>query len=248
MKQLSFLKRTASALVVLSALGISQHALAENATMNAGNSITASENTALKKLKREDTVLLLVDHQVGLFTGVTDISTSELKHNLVALAKAARVLGIPVIVTATMPDGMWGPTIPELRAALPDVPVIVRGTIDAWQDPAVQSAIKKTGRHQLLVAGVSTEICASLPALSAKADGYDSRVVIDASGTFSEAKKTAGLARLQMAGIPIVDYATAAVEMLGSNDDPKAHDVYGALDIPFAGLVYNLQQAFTKKK
>jgi nicotinamidase-related amidase len=210
-------------------------------------SYTQAATANLRTLSRDDTVLLLVDHQIGLFTGVRDIPVAELKHNVVALAKAARALGIPVVVTATMPDGMWGPTIPELREALPGVPVISRTVINAWDDPNVQAAIKKTGRKQILIAGTSLEVCATLPALSAKADGYDARVVLDASGTFSEAKRTAGIERLARADIPLTDYATAAVEMLKDNSDPQAGAVYGALDIPFATLVGQLKAAKSGK-
>lgn len=204
-------------------------------------------NAYLAPQSRDDTVLLLVDHQVGLFTGVRDMPVAELKHNVVALAKAAQALGVPVIMTATMPDGMWGPTIPELRAALPGVPVINRTVVNAWQDPQVQAAIRKTGRKQILIAGVSLEVCATFPALSAKAAGYDTRVVLDASGTFNDTKRVVGLQRLAGAGVPVTDYATAAVEMLRDNTDPKAQDVYAALDMPFANLVWQLHSAFSNK-
>ncbi len=206
-----------------------------------------AQNAYLNLLSRENTVLLLTDHQVGLYTGVRDITVGDLKHNVVALAKAARILGVPVILTATMTDGMWGPVIPELLAAVPDVQPIVRSKINAWEDARVVAAVAKTGRKQLVVAGVSLEICATYPALSAKAAGYDSRVVLDASGTFSEPKRTAGLARLAGAGIPVMDYASVAVEMLGDNNDPKAHDVYGALDMPFATLVWQVTSSAAKK-
>jgi len=211
------------------------------------NAMSNAQNAYLNLLSRENTVLLLTDHQVGLYTGVRDITVGDLKHNVVALAKAARILGVPVILTATMTDGMWGPVIPELLAAVPDVQPIVRSKINAWEDPRVVAAVAKTGRKQLVVAGVSLEICATYPALSAKAAGYDSRVVLDASGTFSEAKRTAGLARLAGAGIPVMDYASVAVEMLGDNNDPKAHDVYGALDMPFATLVWQVTSSAAKK-
>ncbi|WP_421215840.1 isochorismatase family protein [Aeromonas jandaei] len=207
---------------------------------------TVSPNRYLEMLSRDNAVLLLVDHQVGLLSGVRDTTVGELKHNVVALANAARALGVPVIVTATMPDGMWGPTMPELTSALPDVKVINRTVINAWDDPAVRAAIEKTGRKQLIIAGVSLEICASFPALSAKAAGYDARVVLDASGTFNEAKRTTGLQRLLGAGIPVTDYASAAVEMLRSNVDHKAHDVYSALDMPFATLVWQMQEGAKK--
>lgn len=87
----------------------------------------------------------VVDHQIGLLPSVRDMDVAELKHNIVALAKAARVLGVPVVVTATAPDGMWGLTMPELTAALPGVQVISRTTINAWDEPKVVAAVKATG-------------------------------------------------------------------------------------------------------
>ncbi|HCG0809228.1 TPA: isochorismatase family protein [Pseudomonas aeruginosa] len=215
---------------------------ADNNTRNVASTETASSSAMpLTPLSRDNTVLLLVDHQIGLFTGVRDIPVAELTHNVVGLAKAAKTLGIPVVLTATMPDGMWGPTIPELKAALPGVDVIARTSINAWDDPKVRAAIEKTGRKQVLIAGVSLEICAMQPALSAKMAGYDSRVVLDASGTFGDAKRTVALARLAGTGVPITDYASAAIEMLGDNTDPKAVQVYSDVDMPFAKLVWQLK-------
>lgn len=242
MKLHSFLKATVLALAVVTTsaamTGVATAAPASNAAAPAG--------AASSLLSRDNTVLLLVDHQVGLFTGVRDIDLGQLKHNVVGLAKAAKTLGIPVVVTATMPDGMWGPTIPELTAALPGVPVINRTAINAWDDPKVRAAIEKTGRKQVLIAGVSLEVCATFPALTLKAAGYDPRVVLDASGTFSDAKRTAGLQRLATAGITVTDYATAGVEMLHGNNDPKAQQVYADLDMPFAGLVWQLKNSAAK--
>jgi nicotinamidase-related amidase len=218
-----------------------------HAAPSANDSAVVAKNASpLSMLSRDDTVLVLVDHQIGLFTGVRDIPVAELKHNVVALAKAAKAMGVPVIVTATMPDGMWGATIPELTSVLPGVPVISRTVINAWDDQNVRAAIKKTGRKQILIAGVSLEVCAMFPALSAKMSGYDARVVLDASGTFSEAKRTVGLQRLQAAGVPVTDYASAGVEWLRDNADPKAHEVYGDLDIPFATLVWQLKNTSGK--
>ncbi len=234
--------------LAMSALAVTASAASAAATVPGAAHGTAVSVTGapLSLLSRDDTVLVLVDHQVGLFTGVRDIGVADLKHNVVALAKAAKALGVPVIITATMPDGMWGPTIPELTAALPGVPVITRTVINVWDDPNVRAAIVTTGRRQILIAGVSLEVCAAFPALSAKAAGYDPRVVLDASGTFNEAKRTAGLQRLQGAGVPVTDYATAGVELLRNNADPKAQEVYGDLDIPFATLVYQLKNANAK--
>ena len=236
---------------ILAAAVFSAFAMASAApaiAADAASPVAAVKASNLSLLSRDNTVLVLVDHQVGLFTGVRDIPVADLKHNVVALAKAAKLMGIPIVMTATMPDGMWGPTIPELTAVLPDVPVISRTVINAWDDPKVRDAIKKTGRKQILIAGVSLEVCAAFPALSATAAGYDARVVLDASGTFSEAKRVAGLQRLTVAGVPVTDYASAGVELLRDNTDPKAHDVYTALDIPFATLVWQVTNAVSKQK
>lgn len=194
-------------------------------------------------LKRSDTVLLLVDHQVGLLSGVRDIGTAELANNVAALAKAANILGVPVIVTNVGPGDLWGPLIPELASEIGDTKVIQRTAVNAWDDPKVVEAVKATGRKQILIAGISLEVCAALPAMSAYEQGYDARVVLDASGTFNQAKRQAGIQRLTVTGIPLTDYGTASVELLGDNADPKSGDVYGAMNMSFANIVWQLNSA-----
>src|SRR5689334_24853497 len=92
----------------------------ENAMNNQGH--------PYEPLTSENAALVLIDHQVGLMTGVRDISTGELKHNVVALAKAAQVLQLPIVVTTTAHESMWGPTFPELVEALPEIPIIDRAS------------------------------------------------------------------------------------------------------------------------
>jgi nicotinamidase-related amidase len=140
-------------------------------------------------LTSENAALLLIDHQVGLMTGVRDYSTGELKHNVVALAKAAKALQLPIIVTTTARDSMWGPTFPELVEALPGIPIIDRSSVNAFDDPKVAQAITATGRKKLIFAGISLEVCAAFPAITAAGKGYDAYVAVDASGTFSETKE-----------------------------------------------------------
>src|SRR6266446_6783396 len=151
-------------------------------------------------LTADNAALVLVDHQVGLMTGVRDYSTGELKHNVVALAKAAKALKLPIVVTTTARDSMWGPTFPELVEALPGIQIIDRSTVNAWDDPKVAAAIEATGRKKLIIAGISLEVCAAFPAITAIGKGYDAYVAVDASGTFSDTKREAGLLRMQRAG------------------------------------------------
>ena len=100
-----------------------------------------------ERLTPDNAAILLIDHQVGLFTGVRDIPVGELKHNVVALAKAAKVLGVPTIVTATSPE-MWAPTIPELVEALPGVQIIARTTVNAFDEPRFAKAVEAAGRKK----------------------------------------------------------------------------------------------------
>ncbi len=195
-------------------------------------------------LTAENAAVLLVDHQVGLYSGVRDIGLRDLKHNVVSLAKAAQALDLPTVVTTTMADGMWGPLIPELREALPSgQEVIDRSTVNAWHDERIRDAVRATGRSKLVIAGVSLEVCAALPAIAAIADGFDAYVAVDASGTFWETKRDAGLLRMQQAGVIPIDYATLMVEILADNAAARAGEVYGALDMPFAVLVGQMAEA-----
>jgi nicotinamidase-related amidase len=198
-------------------------------------------------LTSENAALVLVDHQVGLMTGVRDYSTGELKHNVVALAKAAKALKLPIVVTTTARDSMWGPTFPELVEALPGIQIIDRSTVNAWDDPKVAAAIEATGRKKLIIAGISLEVCAAFPAITAIGKGYDAYVAVDASGTFSDTKREAGLLRMQQAGVIVSDYATLMVEILKDNARPEAAAVYGALDMPWATLVGQISKAYGKQ-
>ena len=204
-------------------------------------------NRYQQRLTPDSAALLLIDHQVGLFTGVRDIPVAELTHNVVALAKAAKVLGVPTIVTVTSPE-MWGPIIPELAEAVRGTSIIARTTVNAFDDARFAKAAEATGRKKLIIAGVSTEVCLALPAIYATGVGYDAYAVIDASGTFSETKRITGLLRMLQAGVIVVDYATVAVEMLKDNANPTAGELYAALDMPFAGLVGQLAGAFGKSR
>src|SRR6201982_2188424 len=123
-----------------------------------------------KRLTRDNALLLLVDHQVGLYTGIRDIDVLPLKHNIVGLTRAMLALKVPVIVTTTT-EKMWGPLIPELQEALPGVQRIERTTVNAWDDPRVVAAIKATGRKKIIITGISTDVCLAFPAMSAVARG-----------------------------------------------------------------------------
>jgi nicotinamidase-related amidase len=208
--------------------------------------VMSNEARTYESLSSENAALVLIDHQVGLMTGVRDYSTGEIKHNVVALAKAAKALRVPIIVTTTARDSMWGPTFPELVEALPGVPIIDRSSVNAFDDPAVAKAIAATNRKKLIFAGISLEVCAAFPAITAVGKGMDAYVAVDASGTFSETKRQAGLLRMLQAGVIVSDYATLMVEILKDNARPEAGAVYAAMDMPWAKLVGQIAHAYGK--
>ena len=194
-------------------------------------------------LTADNSALVLVDHQVGLMTGIRDYSIAELKHNVVGLAKAARVLNLPIVATTTSADTLWGPAFPELKAALEGQPFIDRTTVNAWDDPRVESAIRATGRSKLIFAGVSLEVCAAFPAMRAAREGFDAYVAMDASGTFNQTKRETGMMRLAQSGVVVADGSSLMVEILSDNAAPQAAEVYAALGMDWSILVGQVRAA-----
>ena len=188
-------------------------------------------------LTRDNAALVLVDNQVGLMTGVRDYPIAELKHNLVGLAKAANALGLPIVTTTTSSETLWGPAIPELTDALPEQTFIDRTTVNAWNDPRVEEAIRATGRTKLIFAGLSLEVCAAFPAMRAAREGFEAYVAVDSCGTFNMTKRETALVRLTQAGVVVADGASLMIEILADNASDEAGDVYAALGMDWSILV-----------
>lgn len=157
----------------------------------------------------QDAVMLLIDHQSGLFQLVKDIELPVLRSHVTALAKIAHLAKIPTITTASVPDGPNGPLIPEIHQYNPNAVYIPRtGQINAWDNPAWVKAIEDTKRKTLLIAGTLTSVCMAFPALSAITNGYKVFAVVDASGNWSKMATDITMARVVQAGaIPIDTFA-----------------------------------------
>lgn len=167
-----------------------------------GLSRQPSEAAAKVLLDPNDTAVLLLDHQTGLFQTVKDIPVAELRANTVVLAKVAELAKAPIITTASEPNGPNGPLMPELAQAAPNARYVARkGEVSAWDNADFVAAVEATGRKTLVMAGVWTSVCVAFPALQAQADGYKVYAVIDASGDPSEMASRTTLARLAQAGI-----------------------------------------------
>jgi nicotinamidase-related amidase len=171
----------------------------------------------------DDAVMLLIDHQSGLFQLVKDIDLVSLRNNVIALSKASRLAKIPTFTTASVPDGPNGPLIPEIHECNPEAIYIPRtGQVNAWDNPKWVEAIENTGRRTLIIAGTLTSVCMAFPTLSALAAGYKVFNVIDASGNWSSMATDITLARVVQAGAFPVDTFAVIGELMGTWNRPDA--------------------------
>ena len=170
-----------------------------------------------------DVAILLLDHQSGLFQNVKDISITDLRVNTTALAKVAALVNIPVITTASVPDGPNGPLMPEIHEAAPHATYVPRkGEVNAWDNALFVKTVRDTGKKTLIMAGVWTSVCVMFPALDAKAAGYKVQAVIDASGDPSEMVSRTTLARFIQAGIVPTSTNAVVCELLRTWNRPEA--------------------------
>jgi len=194
-----------------------------------------------------DTVILLLDHQSGLFQTVKDISVAELRTNTIILAKVANLMKIPVITTASVPTGPNGPLMPEIHQNAPDAIYVPRtGEISAWDNKQFVETVRKTGRKTLIIAGVWTSVCVAFPALQAKAEGYKVYTVMDASGDPSEMASRTTLARLAQAGVVPVSTNAVFCELQRTWNRPDAAEfgaLYGAYAPNYQAVVESYQKA-----
>ncbi|MBC3776774.1 isochorismate family cysteine hydrolase YcaC [Pseudomonas sp. SWRI99] len=166
------------------------------------------------RLNKDDAIVLLVDHQTGLISLVQDFSPNEFKNNVLALADLAKFFDLPTILTTSFEQGPNGPLVPELKEMFPDAPYIARpGQINAWDNEDFVKAIKATGRKQIIIAGVVTDVCVAFPTLSALAEGFDVFVVTDASGTFNNTVQQAAWSRMTQAGAQMMNWFSVACEL-----------------------------------
>jgi nicotinamidase-related amidase len=199
-------RRLSGAMLIMLALGVLSPL--SGAWAQTVSSLSAPKSSVLPSgggaalLDPNDTVLLLLDHQSGLFQTVKDISVAELRSNVVLLAKLATLMKIPVITSASEPNGTNGPLMPEIHQFAPHAIYVSRkGEVNSWDNEDFVKAVQKTGKKTLLIAGVWTSVCVMFPALDAKHAGYKVYAVIDASGDPSEMASRASLARFVQAGV-----------------------------------------------
>jgi nicotinamidase-related amidase len=198
------------------------------------------------KLSKDDAAVLLVDHQAGLLSLVRDFTPDEFKNNVLALADLAKFFNLPTILTTSFEQGPNGPLVPELKAMFPDAPYIARpGQINAWDNADFVAAVKKTGRKQLIIAGVVTDVCVAFPALSAMEEGFEVFVVTDASGTFNTTVRDAAWSRMTQNGAQLMNWFSVACEL--HRDWRNDIEGLGALLSNHLPAYSNLMQSYSQK-
>ena len=198
-------------------------------------------------LDPSDTVILLLDHQTGLFQTVKDISVAELRANTIMLAKLATLLKIPVITTASEQNGPNGPLMPEIHQFAPHAVYVARkGEVNAWDNEDFVNAVRATGKKTLIMAGVWTSVCVMFPALDAKAAGFKVYAVTDASGDPSEMASRTTLARFTQAGVIPTSTNAVLSETHRTWNRPEAAELgklYALVAPNYAAVIESYQKA-----
>jgi len=199
------------------------------------------------RLAPESAALLMLDHQTGIMAGVADIEPNAFRSNVLALAKVGQAYGLPVILSASFADGPNGPLLADLTGMFPDVKPIYRpGEINAWDNPDVVRAVEATGRKQLVMAAVTTDVCLQFPAMSAAAAGHDVWAVMDCSGTWNTLVQQAAMQRMTQAGVRVTTWVAVAAELQRDWRRPTGERFAAIMGehLPFYGmLAANLKAA-----
>ncbi|MFF7391096.1 hydrolase [Streptomyces scabiei] len=174
------------------------------------DAVTATPGPDL--LTPDNCAVLFVDHQPQMFFGTGSGDRTAIINATVGLAKAAKVFDVPVVLSTVAAESFSGPLLPQLADVFPDRKTVDRTTMNAWEDVAFVEAVKATGRRKLVIAGLWTEVCVVLPALSALAQGYEVYVVTDASGGVSPQAHEHAVQRMIQAGAVPVTWVQVLLE------------------------------------
>jgi len=193
-------------------------------------------NSKLDLLTPTNSVLLLVDYQPAMFKGVGSGDRTNIKNCIVAVAKAASILGVPTILTSIHPEGN-GEFIKEITDMFPKIKVIARKlpSFDALEEEAVLAAVKATGRKKLVVSGLWTSMCFAFSSLHGLREGMDVYGIMDGAGDATKDAHKYGIKRMMQAGVIPITWETITSEWMHDWGNPKVPDlikeVYGKYDV-----------------
>ena len=175
--------------------------------------LAPTRNPFAERLTPQNAAVLLIDHQVGLFSFLPSVNALTLKNNILGLAKTAKHLGLPTILTTSWPHGPNGPTMPELVELFPENKIIDRNTVNFWDHQPSVDAVKKLGRKKLIIAALDTTTCLAMAAVYGVQEGYDVYAVVDASSTFDSLNEQAAMLRMASAGVVVTTWVPVLAEL-----------------------------------
>ena len=164
----------------------------------------------------QDTALLLIDHQVGTMQLIKNIDAGFAAKQSIALAKMAKILNLPTVITSSQEENAQGPILPEIAEILPEAyeaRVKRPGVVNAWAYPDFRDAVLATGRKNLIMAGVTTDVCLIFPAIDAVLEGFSVQAVLDASGSPSDLSEELARQRMHDAGVVLTATNTLMAEI-----------------------------------
>lgn len=176
----------------------------------------------------EDSALILIDHQLGTMQLIKTLDVEQVKRNAIALAKAANILGLPVVLTSSQEDHLQGPLMPELAELLPEAfeqRIQRAGIVNAWNDPHFKAAVEATGRRNLIMGGVTTDVCLVYPSISAVEEGYRVQAVMDVSGSPFELSEFTSRARMMENGVVLTATNTVIAELAQDWSTPHGEEL-----------------------
>jgi len=189
----------------------------------------------------QNAIMLFIDHQIGLMAGIRDFaSLAEYKSNVVGLARTAKALKMPVLLSSSNAQWQNGDTLPEIKEIFEDQPIYRRtGIINCYEDPTFRSAFEdatsKSGRRHVIISGVTIGTCCALPTLSMLQDGYNVFPVVDACGAWNHYEAEAAMSRMARAGAELVTTFALACELQADWKLPTANDM-------LAPFIHNLSE------
>jgi nicotinamidase-related amidase len=176
-------------------------------------------NMKTEKFTASNTAMLLIDHQVGTLGWCQNIPQELIRNNTRALARAAKALGMPLILTSSMEDQAQGPLIKDLEEIAPEEHArrVKRvGVVNAFDDPNYKAAVMATGRKNLIMAGLTNDVCVVYPAMSAVEEGFNVQVVVDAGGSPTQISDETALRRMERAGVTLTSTTQLIAGLAGS--------------------------------
>ncbi|EUC48101.1 hypothetical protein COCMIDRAFT_88354 [Bipolaris oryzae ATCC 44560] len=200
-----------------------------------------SDAVPWERIDKNNSLLLILDLQVGLYGVARDWDATLYKQNILAHAEIGKLFNLPVIMSTSADTGPNGPLPKEMLEMYPNAPLIRRqGEVNAWDNPEFQAAIKATGKKQIIVAGITTDVCTAFLALSLRAEGYSVFANIEASGTYSELVRDTANSRIEKAGVQLVSMFAIVCDLMRDwRATPGAKEVLPFLDkyLPVYGML-----------